>query len=104
MVAIILILGMPLWNSCESSKIVETKTVYVYPQLYFPELKDPTNICHPLDENYHVVRSLVDENGKEIEIEWVLMPYWYFILFADYKTDVRKAQAEYESFIAHLNN
>lgn len=103
MVSLILIVFMLLMNSCESNNVVhETKYVHVYPQLYFPELKDPTDICLPLDADYKVIRSLLDEQGIEREVVWVMMPYWYYLQMADYKTDVRRAKAEYESFIGHL--
>lgn len=82
-------------TSCQSSKEIEYKTVVSYPDLYFPKYPEPKMNVLPLDINGKVVRD------SETEITMVMMPFWYYQLIVDYKIDVDKARAEYDSFVAH---
>lgn len=92
--AIALIISMLLMTSCQSDR-VQTKTVIVYPALYFPKYPEPKMNVIPFDINGNQVRD------NETEIYTVTMPYWYYQLIVDYKLDVDKAKAEYEAFLRH---
>ena len=82
-------------NSCKSSE-VQYKTVYATPELYFPSYPNPQNNVIPYDENFKKVTS------PETQIEYVLMPFWYYKLIVDYKVKVDEQKAKYEAFESRL--
>jgi hypothetical protein len=80
-------------NSCKSNQVkTEVKTIYATPDLFFPTFPAPKNNVIPLDENY----KRVSNNGTDIE--YVVMPFWYYKLIVDYKISVDEQKAKYESF------
>ena len=83
-------------NSCKSSKVVEYKTIYATPDLFFPTYPDPNNNVLPLDENY----KRVTNNTQTVE--YVVMPFWYYKLIVDYKVSVDEQKAKYEAFNQRL--
>ena len=95
---------MRVLTCCQSNKVekVEYKTVYVYPQLYFPKKINKSPLEIPLDENFKQVKSDYDEAGNPIVVEWVLTPFWLYKLRTDYQIEIDKAEAEYKSFIRNL--
>lgn len=86
---------------CQSSRI-EYQTVYVYPQLYFPQKINRSPLEIPLDGNFKQVKSDYDEEGKPVVVEWVLTPFWLYRLRSDYQVQVDKAEAEYKAFVNNL--
>lgn len=103
MVLITLVLLMLALSCCQSSR-VEYKTVYVYPQLYFPKKPAASPLELPLDEHFKVVKSDYDAEGKPIKVEWVLTPYWLYKLRTDYTVYVDTAEAEYKAFMKSIEN
>ena len=91
---------MPLMlamSSCQSDKVItEYKTIYATPDLYFPKYPAPGNNVLPLDENYKRVTD------NETEIQYVMMPFWYYKLIVDYKVKVDETEAKYEAFNARV--
>ena len=84
-------------SSCQSDKVItEYKTIYTTPDLYFPVYPAPNGNVLPLDKDYKRVTD------NETEIEYVIMPYWYYKLIADYKAGVDEAKAKYEAFNQRL--
>jgi hypothetical protein len=84
-------------NSCKSNQIkTEVKTVYALPELYFPKYPEPKNKVIPYDKDFKKVTDV------ETEIEYVVMPFWYYQLIVDYKVAVDEAQAKYEAFNQRL--
>ena len=83
--------------SCQSNKAkTEYKTIYATPDLFFPTYPAPNNNVLPLDENYKRVTDNVTE------IEYVVMPFWYYKLIVDYKVSVDETKAKYEAFNQRL--
>ena len=88
---------MLVMSCCKSSEIkTEYKTIYATPELYFPNYPAPKNNVIPLDEDY----KRVTDNTKEIE--YVVMPYWYYKLIVNYKVCVDEQKAKYEAFNKRL--
>jgi hypothetical protein len=88
---------MLVMSSCQSDKVItEYKTIYATPDLYFPKYPAPGNNVLPLDKDYKRVTK------DDIEIEYVIMPYWYYKLITDYKAGVDEAKAKYEAFNQRL--
>ena len=88
---------MPVMNSCKSNQIkTEVKTVYALPELYFPKYSEPKNKVIPYDKDFKKVTDV------ETQIEYVVMPFWYYQLIVDYKVAVDEAQAKYEAFNQRL--
>lgn len=91
---------MPLMlamSSCQSDKVItEYKTIYATPDLYFPKYPDPKNNVIPYDKDFKKVTD------TETEIEYVVMPFWYYKLIVDYKAGVDETKAKYEAFEARL--
>ena len=88
---------MLVMNSCQSDKVkTEYKTIYATPDLYFPSFPAPGNNVLPLDENYKRVTT------DEQDIEYVVMPSWYYKLIVDYKVSVDETKAKYEAFNARI--
>ena len=88
---------MLVMTSCQSDRIkVEYKTIYATPDLYFPTYPAPNNNVLPLDESYKRVTD------NDTEIEYVVMPFWYYKLIVDYKTSVDEQKAKYEAFNKRL--
>lgn len=82
-------------NSCKSNEIkTEYKTIYATPELYFPKFPDPKKNVVPYDKDF----KKVTENTQEIE--YVVMPFWYYKLIVDYKVAVDETKAKYEAFEA----
>ena len=80
-------------SSCQSNKTkTEYKTIYATPELYFPKFPDPKNKVVPYDKDF----KKVTENTQEIE--YVVMPFWYYKLIVDYKVSVDEQKAKYEAF------
>lgn len=95
--AILLMLSMLVMSCCKSNQIqTEYKTIYATPELYFPTYPAPQNNVLPLDENYKRVTDNVTE------IEYVVMPFWYYKLIVDYKVSVDEQKAKYDAFNARL--
>ena len=86
---------MLVMSSCKSNQI-EYKTIYATPELYFPQFPNPTNNVIAYDENF---RKVTD---PETQIEYVLMPFWYYKLIVDYKVKVDEQKAKYEAFETRL--
>lgn len=84
-------------NSCKSNQI-EYKTIYATPDLFFPTFPAPKGNVMPLDEDY----KRVTDNTKEIE--YVVMPFWYYKLIVDYKVSVDEQKAKYEAFNKRIKN
>lgn len=79
--------------SCQSDKVkTEYKTIYSTPDLYFPQFPAPKNNVVPYDKDFKKVTSVTQD------IEYVMMPFWYYQLIVDYKVSVDEAQAKYEAF------
>ena len=91
-----IIILMPLMlaiTSCQSDKVrTEYKTIYATPELYFPTYPAPNGNVLPLDENYK--RVTTDEQN----VEYVIMPFWYYKLIVDYKVSVDEQKTKYEAF------
>ena len=84
---------MLVMTSCQSDKVrTEYKTIYATPDLYFPKYPAPNGNVLPLDENY----KRVTDNTQNVE--YVVMPFWYYQLIVDYKVGVDEAKAKYEAF------
>ena len=84
---------MLVMSSCQSNKTkTEYKTIYATPELYFPKFPDPKNKVVPYDKDF----KKVTENTQEIE--YVVMPFWYYKLIVDYKVSVDEQKAKYEAF------
>lgn len=82
-------------NSCKSNEIkTEYKTIYATPELYFPKFPDPKKNVVPYDKDF----KKVTENTQEIE--YIVMPFWYYKLIVDYKVGVDETKAKYEAFEA----
>lgn len=78
--------------SCQSNKVPEVKTVYATPELYFPKFPEPKKNVIPYDKDFQKVTD------TETEIEYVVMPFWYYKLIVDYKISVDEQKAKYEAF------
>ena len=88
---------MLVMNSCQSNKTkTEYKTIYATPELYFPKYPEPKGNVVPLDENY---KRVTDNNT---DIEYVMMPFWYYKLIVDYKVSIDEQKAKYEAFSKRL--
>ena len=84
---------MLVMTSCQSDKVrTEYKTIYATPELYFPKYPAPNGNVLPLDENY----KRVTDNTQNVE--YVVMPFWYYQLIVDYKVGVDETKAKYEAF------
>ena len=90
-----MIVLMLVMNSCKSNQ-VEYKTIYAIPELTFPKYPDPKNNVIPYDADFQKVTS------PETQIEYVLMPFWYYKLIVDYKVKVDEQKAKYEAFESRL--
>ena len=82
-------------NSCRSNEI-QYKTIFATPELTFPKYPEPNKNVLPLDKDY----KRVTDNTKEIE--YVIMPFWYYKLIVDYKVKVDEQKAKYEAFESRL--
>ena len=88
---------MLVMTSCQSNKQkTEYKTIYATPELYFPKYPAPGKNVVPYDKNFKKVTEQTQE------IEYVVMPFWYYKLIVDYKVAVDEAQAKYEAFNQRL--
>ena len=91
---------MPLilvMSSCQSDKVItEYKTIYATPELYFPKFPDHKKNVIPYDKNFKKVTDV------DTEIEYVVMPFWYYQLIVDYKISVDEQKAKYEAFNKRL--
>lgn len=84
-------------TSCQSNKTkTEYKTIYATPELYFPKFPAPKNNVVPYDKDFKKVTEQTQE------IEYVVMPFWYYKMIVDYKVAVDEAQAKYEAFNARV--
>ena len=84
-------------TSCQSNKTkTEYKTIYATPDLFFPTYPAPNGNGLPLDENY----KRVTDNTQNVE--YVIMPFWYYKLIVDYKAGVDETKAKYEAFNQRL--
>ena len=80
-------------NSCQSNKTApEVKTIYATPELYFPKFPAPKNNVIPYDKDFKKVTDI------DQDIEYVVMPFWYYQLIVDYKVAVDEVKAKYEVF------
>ena len=92
-----LIVLMLVMSCCKSNEVkTEYKTIYATPDLYFPDYPNPNNNVLPLDENY----KRVTDNTQNVE--YVVMPFWYYKLIVDYKVKVDEQKAKYEAFESRL--
>ena len=97
LVVIILTLSTLATISCKSSPVrTEVKTIYAIPELDFPKYPEPRKNVIPYDKDFQKVTD------AETEIEYVVMPFWYYKLIVDYKVAVDEAQAKYEAFNQRL--
>ena len=84
-------------TSCKSSPVrTEVKTIYATPELYFPKYPDPKKNVMPYDKDFQKVTD------AETDIEYVVMPFWYYKLIVDYKVKVDEQKAKYEAFNARM--
>ena len=84
-------------SSCQSNKTApEVKTIYATPELYFPKFPDPKKNVIPYDKNFKKVTDV------DTDIEYVVMPFWYYQLIVDYKVSVDEQKAKYEAFNQRL--
>ena len=84
---------MLVMSCCKSNQVkTEYKTIYATLDLYFPVYPAPNGNVLPLDENY----KRVTDNTKNVE--YVVMPFWYYQLIVDYKVSVDETKAKYEAF------
>ena len=92
-----LIVSMLVMNSCKSNEVrTEVKTIYATPELNFPKFPEPKKNVIPYDKNFQKVTD------AETEIEYVVMPFWYYQLIVDYKVSVDEQKAKYEAFNQRL--
>ena len=87
-------------SSCQSSKVeVETKVkiVYVVPDLVKPKYPDSTNIVITYDKDSNKV------NDVDTDIEFVVMPFWYYKQIVEYKVNVDEQFTKYEAFKSKLH-
>ena len=80
--------------SCQSNKIVEYKTIFVYPTLDFPDFPKIKNSIH-LDQNFHTVTP----DDTESEIMWDVVPHWWYKEMARFKVYYEATRAEYNAYI-----
>lgn len=89
-------------TACASKQPAEkivVRTIYVCPDLFFPEFPKPAEgIILPLDQNFKMIKSEVDENGEPVEVVWDIVPEWWLKLVLDYKLDNDVARSKYEAF------
>lgn len=84
-------------SSCQSNKTApEVKTIYASPDLFFPTFPAPKNNVVPYDKDFKKITSQTQE------IEYVVMPFWYYQLIVDYKVSVDETKAKYEAFNQRL--
>lgn len=81
--------------SCQSNRQEDIKTVYVVPELNFPNFPNPTAAL-PLDEKG---KRVTDEETPIIN---VIIPYWYWNLIIDYKEEVDKQETFYKAYKSRL--
>ena len=92
---IVLIILMPVLNSCVSRQKAEKNEipVIVNPALdtvYFPSFPYPkSGTLMPVDKDGKAVYEV--QNDDEIEISAVVVPYWYWLLVIDYVTKTESA-------------
>lgn len=80
-------------TSCQSNKTkTEYKTIYATPELYFPKYPEPKKNVIPYDKDFQKVTD------SETDIEYVVMPFWYYKLIVEYKVSVDEQKAKYEAF------
>ena len=88
---------MLVMSCCKSNEIkTEYKTIYATPELNFPKYPDPRKNVLPYDKDFQKVTD------TETEIEYVVMPFWYYKLIVDYKVEVDEQKAKYEAFNARV--
>ena len=88
---------MLVMTSCKSNQIkTEVKTIYATPELNFPKYPNPSNNVIPYDADFKKVTD------AETNIEYVVMPFWYYKLIVDYKVKVDEQKAKYEAFESRL--
>lgn len=92
-----MIVLMLVMSCCKSNEVkTEYKTIYATPELNFPLYPNPQNNVLPYDENFQRVTD------AETQIEYVVMPFWYYKLIVDYKVKVDEQKAKYEAFNSRL--
>ena len=98
LIAVVILTALTLvMTSCQSDKVkTEYKTIYATPDLFFPTYPAPNDNVLPLDENY----KRVTDNTQNVE--YVIMPFWYYKLIVDYKAGVDETKAKYEAFNQRL--
>ena len=80
-------------SSCKSNQVkAETKVVYVMPELIKPKYPEPKNKVIPYDKDFKKVTD------AETDIEYVVMPFWYYKLIVNYKVYVDEQFTKYEAF------
>ena len=93
LVVIILTLSTLATISCKSSPVrTEVKTIYATPELDFPKYPEPRKNVIPYDKDFQKVTD------AETEIEYVVMPFWYYKLIVNYKVRVDEQKAKYDAF------
>lgn len=84
---------MLVMSSCRSNQVqTETKVVYVMPELIKPKYPEPKNKVIPYDKDFNKVTDV------DTEIEYVVMPFWYYKLTVNYKVLVDEQFSKYEAF------
>ena len=84
---------MLVMSSCRSNQVQkETKVVYVMPELIKPKYPEPKNKVIPYDKDFQKVTDV------DTEIEYVVMPFWYYKLTVNYKVLVDEQFSKYEAF------
>lgn len=97
LMGIILTVSINLMISCQTNKVIETKYIIDYPQLYFPKYPEPKKNVLPLDVNGKVVKD------NDTEIVNVIMPLWYYKMIVEYKVRVDEAKTTYDSFVLNAD-
>ena len=92
MVTILMLLMLSM-SCCRSNNVkTEYKTIYVTPDLCFPTYPKPGSNVMPYDKDFNKVTD------ADTQIEYVVMPFWYYKLMLDYKLQVDETEARYEAF------
>lgn len=79
--------------SCKSNNVVpEKELVYACPALDWPEFPSPAGNIMPIDENLKPVED------EEADVEYVVMPYYYFEKIVDYKVKVDELEIYYKTY------
>lgn len=93
MLTIALIVSTLILISCQSNNVIpEKELVYACPALDWPEFPSPAGNIMPIDENLKPVKD------EDADVEYVVMPYYYFEKIVDYKVKVDELEIYYKTY------